>query len=668
MTFFYRLPKRLRLIILVVASYILIFTALRIAFWLTFHTTDNPVSSGVLLKTFFLGFKFDLRLALLLSFPIILLSWIPGINPVRSRGGIRFWVGYLVIIMLMATLFYTADFAHYGYLQRKVDATVLRYMDNPSISLQMVWETYPVLGGLLGVALFVTLYGASMKWLVSRSVTRDVAPMVKWKRLLIISVSVVLYIFAIYGKFSYYPLRWSEAFFTTNRLISALALNPVLYFFDTLPGGAKEYEEEKVRKYYDTIASYLGVTNPDPEKLNFSRDVNPSSSVPGNPNIVIIILESFAAHKLGCFGNPLHPSPNFDSIAGDSLFFRRLYVPCAGTARSVFATLIGTPDIIVHLTSSRNPVIVRQHTIVNAFTGYEKMYFIGGSANWGNIRGVLSHNIPGLRIYEEGHYDSPRVDVWGISDLHLFEEANHVLRNEKKPFFAIIHTSGNHRPYNIPDDNRNFKMASLDEREVKKYGFVSLAELNAFRFMDHCIGLFMRTAAKEKYFSNTLFVFLADHGLVGTAPHMPNGEEMFRLTHFHIPFLIYGRGLIPEGKTFDIIASQVDVLPTLAAITGKPFKNTTIGRNLFDTRFDSQRCAFILSERRAVPEIGLLGKEFYFLMDSDGTDKKFYQCGSETPGLNVLKHFPDRAREMEELCRGIYETSKYLLYHNGPVE
>ena len=130
------------------------------------------------------------------------------------------------------------------------------------------------------------------------------------------------------------------------------------------------------------------------------------------------------------------------------------------------------PDIELNKTSSRNPLVVRQHTIINAFKGYDKYYFLGGSANWGEIRGLLLHNIPGLHVFEEGSYSSPRVDVWGISDLNLFEEANKVLRKKKgKPFFAIIQTSGNHKPYTIPDDNRGFKVLAADEDEVVKYGF-----------------------------------------------------------------------------------------------------------------------------------------------------------------------------------------------------
>ena len=103
---------------------------------------------------------------------------------------------------------------------------------------------------------------------------------------------------------------------------------------------------------------------------------------------------------------------------------------------------------------------------MNAFKDHRKFYFLGGSASWANIRGLLANNIPGLEIYEEGSYTSPRVDVWGISDLSLFEEANDVLKNSDEPFFAIIQTSGNHRPYTIPEDNKGFKILAEDDLEL----------------------------------------------------------------------------------------------------------------------------------------------------------------------------------------------------------
>lgn len=90
--------------------------------------------------------------------------------------------------------------------------------------------------------------------------------------------------------------------------------------------------------------------------------------------------------------------------------------------------MTGIPDIEEVETSSRNPLVVRQHVIANEMGDYAKFYFLGGSASWGEIRGLLSTNIKGLRIYEEGSYTAPREDVWGSSDMNLFKEANKVLK------------------------------------------------------------------------------------------------------------------------------------------------------------------------------------------------------------------------------------------------
>ncbi len=668
MTLFYRLPRRLRFLVVVLAISLTILTGLRIVFWIAFHTTDDPISIDILLKSFFIGFKFDLRLSLLLVFPVLILSWIPGINLARSPRGRDFWAGHFAVLIPLIILFYFIDFAHYAYLGERVDASALRYIQNPLISLRMVWETYPVVWGISGLILFGAFLYLVLRHLISRFVAAESTPLAKWKQILIISFSIILYLFGIYGKTSFYPLRWSDAFFSTHRFSSILTLNPVLFFFDTLcTAEQSEYDKQEVKKYYDAVSAYLGVVEPDRERLVFSRSINPSPVVRRKPNVVVIILESFSAHMTGIFGNPLKPSPNFDAIAKDSLFFRRFYTPRRGTARAVFATLTGIPDVITHRTASRNPTIVSQYTIMNAFKDYEKFYFLGGSANWANIRGLFSHNVEGLRIYEEGDYNSPRIDVWGLSDLHLFEEANRVLRNVKsKPFFAFIHTSGNHRPWSIPEDNQNFRMASVDEDELKKYGFPSLAAFNSFRFLDHSLGFYMRIASKEKYFKNTLFFIFGDNGTRGKTPHMPKAEEALKLGLYHVPFVIYGPGLIRKGKVFDIMASQMDVLPTIASMTGSPFLNTTLGRNLFDTQFDLQRYAFIQTKRGSVPEIGLLNNEFYLVMNADGTNSRLCSYYSETPAQDVGKKFPDRLREMSEVCLGLYNTSKYLLYHNSP--
>ena len=663
---FKKLPKLIRFLLISVSINLFIFTVMRIIFWRVFNDPNDMVPYPTLLKSFYIGLKFDLRLALLIHLPILLLAWIKQIHLFSTTFGRRLWGEYLIAANAIIVLFYFTDFGYYAYLVNRIDATVLSFLLNPQISFQMVWESYPVFGFTALFALFMLLYGFILKWILFKLTQSETIALVSWKKIITIALSVFIYFLGIYGKFSFYPLRWSDAFFSNHPFASALSLNPVLYFFDTLKNREVQYDIEKVRRYYDTVAAYLGVTNPDKERLNFTR-VNQGGGTQGtSPNVVIVFLESFAYYKTSVSGNPLDPTPHFKALAKDSILFTRFYTPHGGTSRSIFTTITGIPDVELIKTSSRNPLVVSQHTIINAFKGYERFYFLGGSMNWAEMRGLLSHNIPGLHVYEEGSYKSSRVDVWGISDLHLFEEAHRVLRDLKeKPFFAIIQTSGNHRPYTIPEDNRGFQPLSLNEDDAVNYGFESAAAVNSIRFMDHSIQFLLDAAAKDNYLDNTIFVFLGDHGSGRRHPlHMHKAEDQLELTKYHVPLLIYAPGLIQEGKVYDKVASEMDVLPTIAGIASIPYVNSTLGRDLLDERFE-QRYAFTIKHRH-IPEIGLISDKFYFLISADGINARIHRYYSDDPTKNSMDDFPEVSAELEQLCLGLYETANYMRYHNSP--
>jgi phosphoglycerol transferase MdoB-like AlkP superfamily enzyme len=664
MKFFASIPRRVRFALAVIALNLALLLLLRLTFLGIFYGQSSPLASDKLLKAFYVGMKFDLRLALLIPLPIVFLSWLPGLNIVRSRVGRRIWHAYLVIVGAVLAFFYLTDFGHFAYLKSRVNSSVLEYLSAPDISARMVWETYPVVWGVLGFIAFLLVYGWVLT-LIAALTLDGAARATGWaRRLAVVVLFAGFVLLGLYGKLAYYPLRWSEAFFTPHPLAVALGLNPVLYFYDTMEQSGRDFDEERVRGYYDDVAAYLGLQNPDKASLRFARRVVPKAKVAGQPNVVVIFLESYAAFKVGAFGNPLDPTPNFDALARQGLFFNRFFVPSTGTARSIFTAMFGIPDVNLNSTSSRNPFVVNQHTIVNTLEGYEKLYFLGGSANWGNIRGVLSHNIRGLRIYEEGDYASPRTDVWGISDLHLFEEANQVLRTRQdKPFFAVIQTAGNHRPYTIPEQNRGFVPADPPVEDWTSKGFLSKDEFNSFRFMDHSLGHFFRLARKEGYFNNTIFVMFGDHGLPGSADHFPAGMGKHQLVQHLVPLVIYAPGLIEEPREISAVASELDVMPTIAGLLGAPYLNTTLGRDLLE-RNGEKRYAFILIPYQTPPPVGLLDEEFYFLIDADQR-KKLYRYLSDTPEEDVRGLFPNRAAEMERLTLGLYETARYLLYHNA---
>ncbi|HEB56940.1 MAG TPA: phosphoglycerol transferase [Gammaproteobacteria bacterium] len=660
-----KLPRLLHFLINLLLINLALFSLFRLAFWLYFKTPTDPIPGTMLLHSFYLGFKYDLRLALLMILPLFLLGGLRILSPFESRFMRNFWFAYLALSFFIILLFYYLNFGYYAYLQQPMNATVLRFAYNLETSLQMVSESYPVVW--IGLSLLVLL--SAYLWLIHHLLQRArnyANPFFQgWHKVGVISLTIVLLLFGLYGKFSWYPLRWSEAFSNAHRFAPVVTLNPVLYFFNTLKNKNIRFDENKTRASYALMSQYLGVDHPDSKTLNYRRNITqPGTYAAKQPNIVMVFLESFASYKTGTFGNPLNPTPNFDALAKQSLQYRRYYSPHTGTARSVFAAITGIPDIELNKTSSRNPLVVDQHTIVNAFKGYRKFYFLGGSANWGNIRGILQHNIKGLEVHEEGDYSSPRIDVWGISDLDLFKEANQVLAQQTQPFFAIIQTSGNHRPYTIPEDNHGFKLLHEDKETLGKAGFISEGEFNSFRFMDHSLGFFMQQVRKAGYLNNTIFVFYGDHGISGYGGEQtPRFESTYNLTGFHTPLLFYAPGLITQPQVDNKPASEVDLLPTIAGLAAPGYVDTTLGRDLRDPRFDKQRYAFTIVHY-SIPEIGLIGKDYYFRMREDGSNKLLVDAHSATPEKSVLAAHPKIAARMEALTRGIHETAKYMLYHN----
>lgn len=660
-----KLPRLLHFLVNLLVLNLVLLSLLRVAFWIYFKNPNDPIPASDLLYSFYLGFKFDLRLTLVIILPLFVLGGLRWLSPFESKLMRNLWFAYLALVFAVLLLFYFMNFGYFAYLHTPMDATVLRFAYNFSTSMVMIWETYPIIWLTLGLALLISAYVWYLHHLLWRAATYANPHLRGWRKAIVATLSALLVIFGLYGKFSYYPLRWSEAFAMPHAFAPAVAMNPVLYFLNTIKNREVSYNEDATRQSYDLMADYLGVTERDPASLNFTRVIDtPGPLAAQQPNIIIVLLESFASYKTGLFGNPLNPTPNLDALAKHAISFNRYYTPHTGTARSVFTTITGIPDVEQTKTSTRNPLIIDQHTIVNAFEGYEKLYFLGGSANWGNIRGLLQHNIPGLKVYEEGSYASARVDVWGISDLDLFRESSQVLAEVKQPFFAVIQTSGNHRPYTIPEDNEGFELIHPDTETIKQAGFISDGEFNSFRFMDHSVGHFMQLARQKNFYDNTIFVFYGDHGITGYGGnHTPEFESKFILTGFHTPFLIYAPGLL-KPQTLTQVAGEMDVLPTLAGLAAPGYTNTTLGRDLLDTEFDDQRYAFTLTHY-TTPEIGLIGQDYYFRMYADGNSKLLAATSSDTPIDNALDTDPEVATSMEALTRAIYETAKYMRFHNG---
>lgn len=670
------LPLPLRMAATWLLMWLLMLSLARLAFHIGFAPAGvDWASLGAALK---LGLRFDLRLALWLVLPVLLVGWIPLLAPWSRQRGVRIvWQMGVLLVSAAVVLIYIVDAGHYAYLHQRINASVVNFAKDASTSAGMVWSTYPVLRLLLVLVVLAAAFtwfskalfrqGLDPAWPgVPTTLRRRVLSRTLWTM-----GTALLVLLGIHGRFSQYPLRWSDAFELPGGAYSAsLALNPVLSLYDTAAFRKDTPDLAAVRKHYPRMAAYLKVDHPNLQTLDFSRQGVPrAGALPRRLNVVVVMLESYSGYKSSVFNNPLDPSPEIAKLAKDGVLFTRLFSAHGGTARGVFASLTGIPDVQVGDTSSRDQQAVDQHLIMNAFKDHAKWYFIGGSTTWGNVRGFLKRSSPDLHIVEEGQFKVPVSDVWGISDHDLFKETLRHLHEaqaggDKRPFFAVVQTAGNHRPYTIPqadlgppDKPGPFLLRDVPADQLTAAGFSSVLEFNAYRYLDWSVGRFFEMARQQPWFNDTVFMLYGDHGIMGQpGANMPSYFGPLGLTNGHNMLLLYSPSWL-KPKRLDMPANQVDVMPTLAGLFDQPYLNTSLGRDLLDPRFNADRSVFTF-----MPEVGLLSADRYVTTGAPGRNGRAWSLQDPLVEVPVAA----REKEMQQLAQAWYETARYMVKHNPP--
>lgn len=636
--------------------YLLLLTLFRFIFHLTF----TPAGEKHIFKSFLLGLRYDARIVCVFLLILLLIGTIGFFKPFTKTISRRILFSFYHVFIFLILFFYTVDFAHFVYLRQRLNASVLSYLDDAGISMKMVWQSYPVVLIVLAwLAIFAGLFFANR--FLYRLSGRNM-PERSSKKKVVIAYVVSFFVFAFFtwGTLRQFPLRWGDAYNSGSDYRANLSLNPFQSFFSSLKFRNSGFDEKQTKKYFPVIAAQLGI-NPADTTLNFQRVLAGKDSIADrHPNIILVICESFSAYKSSMWGNPLNTTPYFNELRKKGIFFDNCFSPAYGTAKGIWAIMTGIPDVSDIKTASRNIRAVDQQTIMNQFDGYEKLYFIGGSASWANIRGLLTGNVEGLKLYEKEDYSSPSLNVWGISDKDLFMEANEVLKKKDKPFFAIIQTADNHRPYTIPDEDKPFvPQRNLSKDMLEKNGFWSNEELNAYTYMDYTYKVFMEAAAKEKYFDNTIFVFVGDHGIRGNAGDLfPKVWTDQGLTCQHIPLLFYAPSMLQPAQISSKV-SQIDIMPTLASLCGEKVNYSGLGRNIFEKDSSgAAHCAFIVDSD--LGNIGLMTDSFFFKYNKKTKEEGLYSVRNNDP----VKPSDSLMQKMRNLTLGYYEASRYLLFNN----
>ncbi|WP_333616683.1 LTA synthase family protein, partial [Bacteroides pyogenes] len=155
---------------------------------------------------------------------------------------------------------------------------------------------------------------------------------------------------------------------------------------------------------------------------------------------------------------------------------------------------------------------------------------------------------------------------WGIWDEKFFQFYANNLSTFRQPFATALFSLSSHHPFAVPAEYEGaFPKGNKPIRQCIAY-------------TDHSLKLFFEKASKEAWYKNTLFVFTADHT---NSPERPEYETECGL--FSVPVVFYHPGSNLKGFREDVIAQQIDIMPTVLGYLGYDRPYVSFGCDLLRT-------------------------------------------------------------------------------------
>ncbi|MDD4889229.1 MAG: sulfatase-like hydrolase/transferase [Phycisphaerae bacterium] len=329
--------------------------------------------------------------------------------------------------------------------------------------------------------------------------------------------------------------------------------------------------------------------------------ISPAAPLPAGgapPNVVVIVMESLASQYVGSLGGANPWTPELEAVARRGIMFENFYAVGTRTSRGLVGTLGGFPDLpgvpLAQRKQMRGPFLTLPNVLRDR--GYRTLFIHGGNLKFNDVRSFIAgHGFE--TIVDRGDFDAyveqqkrdpvsmptAFTTFWSVDDQSVFVRANQMLRQETRPFFAVILTLTNHPTYEVPHDVFDLTVRK-DQASVPAD---MTEEERAVRYADWAVGDFFRRAGREKYFANTIFVLTGDHC------RDQRGIYPVDAPNFHIYGAMVGPDSIVKNAPTAVnrdgalriatVGSQADLAPTILARLGQPFAHCFVGRDLLTT-------------------------------------------------------------------------------------
>lgn len=532
---------------------------------LFFIFKERVIQSENYFDLFFIGLRFDFIVLCYLSFlPFILITFLSNYWLQKIKRFFSIYFLFFLFILLLMELS-TPDFI-YQYDTRP-NRLFLDYLIYPKEVIGTLIKSY--LPSLIGtsIVLVLALYFANKK---AKFWFYPVVSNYRTKFIFFLPVAFFLFWGARGSLTTKRPINSCNSIFSSDQMTNSLGLNSAYsvafaaYSFKD-EGNVKKYGSMNKEEAYNRVKKYMDVTEFISSDIPFLHEVKPDSIHP-KYNVVIFLQESLGAEYVGSLGGmPL--TPNFDALAKEGLLFTNLY--CTGTRsvrgiEQVASGFIPNPsESVVKLGGAQQGFF----TLAEAFgnQNYDTSFIYGGMSNFDNMASFFNGN--GFKnVIDETDFDNDGnkyafKGTWGYSDEDLVVKANEYFKSlGNKPFFSLMFSTSNHEPFEFPDN----RIELFEQPKNTVY--------NAMKYADFAIGKFFELAKKEAYYKNTIFIVIADHNT------RTYGKNLVPINKFHIPALIIAPNLNPSS--YNELASQLDIAPTLLSLSGISTNSPMIGRNL----------------------------------------------------------------------------------------
>ncbi|HJZ40114.1 MAG TPA: LTA synthase family protein [Bacteroidales bacterium] len=443
---------------------------------------------------------------------------------------------YTLIVMIPVIIFTLADLEVFKYWGTRLDNTALRFISTPREMLaSAAWITiFLLFAGFVALNILAYL-------LYRRKIAMQLAHSEKprWKGLLVFLLLVPFLLLLARGGTGIAPISVSRVYFHPDPYPNFAAINVL---WNVGHSWLEKKDQPNPFQYLDdeTAGQYVG-------RLYHGDSGSTVLLNTPQPNIILVILESFTSKLVEPLGGLPGVTPNFNTLCNESILFTNLLANDSRTDKSLVSILSGYPALgkisIIKFPDKTQKLGIITREMVQA--GYHTSFYYGGDIDFANMRSYLVNGNFQQVISVDDYEKSQQTGRWGVHDQITFQRLYDDCNTSQQPFFKTLLSLSNHEPFDIPGEPK-FGNSTIDTR----------VSSSAF-YTDSCIGDFIRKAKLTAWWKNTLIIMLADHGT-----KFPGNTVVYYPEKYRIP-MIWTGGAIRSDTVISTYLSQSDLAKTL---------------------------------------------------------------------------------------------------------